>query len=570
MRAVLGERYSISDGWYFDPAHDYTQPLPESRPAGERAGFGEPGILVDRRVDKKLANILNHVEHLVIRFPTTDSKARLLSMIVSSFMGGSDPIDHGRSKKKEAQEFLSHYRLQHPNVQLIPLGSITIGGELHRGLLFKYLCSNLDPQLPCKLVIRNSTAAAVFMPVPHHPGTYQQVDLFSPGHLINQRPSSEMLVDLHDGSNALFPKLAALRVSSSEALPIPPSSKLSRASPALVSQPPPPAAELAVDDAEWHRDSSLEHDYRRLLNIPDLQLASLLMLEPLGSGSFGSVYRCSLGPLQLAVKRVSKAMSDADGNDVAKKTAGLVRSLINEASLLVGLNHPNVVRCLGYEDTQLEFRVFFELLGSGSFWSFMHYRKSARSPFKDDELLYYSHQVVAGLLFLHEKGISHRDIKSANIVLDGNTQTDRYYSSVKLCDFGFSVRRRPFEESSNARVGTEQYSAPEVLLRIADAEPSQSDIWSFAMFIIELLTLDAPYATDPKPERIKMITSRTLPSNLTSHPLLAPLIDRCTQLNPAERPTSRQVIVELEKKLLNYPTALSYLTARNRLSWQNL
>ena len=322
---------------------------------------------------------------------------------------------------------------------------------------------------------------------------------------------------------------------------------------------------------EWHRDMALEHDYHRLLNLPDLQVAKLVMLEPLGSGSFGSVYRCSLGPLQMAVKRVSKKHLDAHGNEDEAKTASVVRSLINESSLLAALNHPNVVRCLGYEDTLSEFRVFFELLGSGSFWTFMHYRKSQKAPFKDDELLYYAHQVIAGILFLHGKGISHRDIKSANIVLDGNLQLEHYYSSVKLCDFGVSTRKRVPSASGQAastKVGTEQYSAPEVLQRVPDLDPSRADIWSFAMFLVELLTLDAPYNLEPRESRVALISARILPSNLNTHPLLSPLIESCTDLDPSRRPSALDVIHRLERLLNREPRALSFLSTRNRLSWQ--
>ncbi|MDP2434834.1 MAG: protein kinase, partial [archaeon] len=199
------------------------------------------------------------------------------------------------------------------------------------------------------------------------------------------------------------------------------------------------------------------------------------------------------------------------------------------------------------------------------------HRKSAKSPFQDDELLYYAHQVISGIAFLHDRGISHRDIKSANIVLDGNLKADRYYSSVKLCDFGVSVRQRQtpsLGQASSTKVGTEQYSAPEVLLRVPDANPACSDIWSFAMFLVELLTLDAPYNLEPRERRVGMIASRTLPSNLPHHPQLSPLIDKCTNLEPTKRPTSLEVTNQIERLLNREPRALAFLSARNRLSWQ--
>lgn len=550
---VLNERYTIYDGWYLDSTIDYTSksPLPAFTPPPPTVHPSSPVsaaatdlvILVDKRKDKRLANILNHGQHLAKKFPTIDSKARLLGMLVSSFMGGSDTAaadDPG--KQKEIEAFFHQYRVAHAGERYIPLGSILVGGQLHRALLFKYCCDHLSPPLPCKIMIRGS-AATILMPVSHHPGKYKQIEIFKPGRLRTQRTlstlGSEQLL-LASGSTATG--------SGSHVQPL-------------------------VDESEWELDPSLYQDYQRLLNIPDLQVAQLVLLEPLGSGSFGSVHRCSLGPLQMAVKRVMKTVDASKG----QKVSGLVRSLINESSLLAALSHPNIVRCLGYEDRPEEFRVFFELLGSGSFWSFMYYRKTARNPFKDDELFYYAHQVISGIVFLHSKGIGHRDIKSANIVLDGNPKFDRYYSSVKLCDFGVSIRQKSTASSASlsdpsssttSKVGTEQYSAPEVLSRVQNYDAAKSDIWSFGMFLVELLTLDAPYALDAPAKRVQMIKSRELPSNLVVHPHLTPILDSCARIDPAVRPSSQEILDRFERLLNREPAALAFLSARNRLSWQ--
>ena len=94
----------------------------------------------------------------------------------------------------------------------------------------------------------------------------------------------------------------------------------------------------------------------------------------------------------------------------------------------------------------------------------------------------YMSQVLHGLLYLHEQGVIHRDIKGANILTTKQ-------GLVKLADFGVATRTNTFHESSV--VGTPYWMAPEVI-ELSGATTA-SDIWSLGCTVIELLDGKPPY-----------------------------------------------------------------------------
>ena len=94
----------------------------------------------------------------------------------------------------------------------------------------------------------------------------------------------------------------------------------------------------------------------------------------------------------------------------------------------------------------------------------------------------YMSQVLHGLLYLHEQGVIHRDIKGANILTTKQ-------GLVKLADFGVATRTTSLHESSV--VGTPYWMAPEVI-ELSGATTA-SDIWSLGCTVIELLDGRPPY-----------------------------------------------------------------------------
>ena len=107
----------------------------------------------------------------------------------------------------------------------------------------------------------------------------------------------------------------------------------------------------------------------------------------------------------------------------------------------------------------------------------------------------YMSQVLHGILYLHEQGVIHRDIKGANILTTKE-------GLVKLADFGVASRTTGLNEASV--VGTPYWMAPEVI-ELTGATTA-SDIWSLGCTVIELLEGKPPYHNlQPMPALFRIV-----------------------------------------------------------------
>ena len=94
--------------------------------------------------------------------------------------------------------------------------------------------------------------------------------------------------------------------------------------------------------------------------------------------------------------------------------------------------------------------------------------------------------VAEGLVYLHNKGIIHRDIKQENILL--SNQSDD--AEPVICDFGFSIRLKD-KKTCDQMCGTKGYMAPEILARKPYSFPV--DIWSFGVMLYGLISEKLPF-----------------------------------------------------------------------------
>jgi len=143
----------------------------------------------------------------------------------------------------------------------------------------------------------------------------------------------------------------------------------------------------------------------------------------LGRGAHGTVYLgCVEGTLELvAVKSVP-----VDGATPAELDA-----IEHEIRMTKGLRHPNIVRYLGTETCRGGLHIFLEYAPGGSLRQLLQARHHA--PLPEPVAALYTAQVLCGLAYLHAHGITHRDIKGANVLLASE-------GHCKLADFGASKR----------------------------------------------------------------------------------------------------------------------------------
>ena len=202
----------------------------------------------------------------------------------------------------------------------------------------------------------------------------------------------------------------------------------------------------------------------------DSELKDYSLGDCLGKGAFGSVFRAlNLGTGEtVAVKQVR----------VSELPKSEVRVIASEIDLLKNLDHPNIVKYHGFVKSADWLNIILEYCENGS----LHSISKNFGKFPENLVSLYMAQILHGLLYLHEQGVIHRDIKGANILTTKQ-------GLVKLADFGVATKTTTLHESTV--VGTPYWMAPEVI-ELSGASTA-SDIWSLGCTVIELLDGKPPY-----------------------------------------------------------------------------
>ncbi|KAI4356389.1 hypothetical protein L6164_000416 [Bauhinia variegata] len=288
-------------------------------------------------------------------------------------------------------------------------------------------------------------------------------------------------------------------------------------------------------------------DIIKLFKLEDLEKATdhFNADRVLGKGGQGTVYKGML----------------ADGKIVAVKKLkvhGNVEDFINEIVILAQINHRNVVKLLGC-CLEAEFPLLvYEFIPNGTLFYHLH-EENEELPMTWDMRLRIAVEVAGALFYLHSAAsqpIYHRDIKSTNILLD-----EKYRA--KVADFGASRLMSNIEVTHvTTRVhGTFGYLDPGYYYTGQLTE--KSDVYSFGVVLIELLTGQKAVSSIGSDGYAKSLASyfRTcmddnclfdiLDENVMKEGdkehimVIAKLANRCLNLNGKERPTMREVTIEL-------------------------
>ncbi|RAH46811.1 serine/threonine-protein kinase [Aspergillus brunneoviolaceus CBS 621.78] len=250
------------------------------------------------------------------------------------------------------------------------------------------------------------------------------------------------------------------------------------------------------------------------------ELKDFQLGDCLGRGAFGSVYRAlnwNTGET-VAVKQIKLA-------DLPKSE---LRVIMLEIDLLKNLDHPNIVKYQGFVKSAETLNIILEYCENGS----LHSIAKNFGRFPENLVGLYMSQVLHGLLYLHEQGVIHRDIKGANILTTKE-------GLVKLADFGVASRTTGLSESSV--VGTPYWMAPEVI-ELSGATTS-SDIWSLGCTVIELLEGKPPYYNlQPMPALFRIVNDDHPPLPQGASPAVKDFLMQCFQKDPNLRVSARKLL----------------------------
>eukprot|EP00798_Chlamydomonas_sp_ICE-L_P022122 gene22122-29182_t len=250
--------------------------------------------------------------------------------------------------------------------------------------------------------------------------------------------------------------------------------------------------------------------------------------EELGRGAYGQVY---------------KGMDLKSGEPVAIKQIALggvangnLQSVMGEIDLLKTLNHSNIVKYQGSFKSRTHLYIILEYMENGSLANVI--RPNKYGTFDEAVAALYTTQVLAGLQYLHEQGVVHRDIKGANILQSKE-------GVVKLADFGVATKLGELEDNRGELqqhvVGTPYWMAPEVIEMTQVT--SASDIWSVGCLIVELLTGSPPYFDlQPMSALFRIVQDAHPPLPEEISPLLEDFLFKCFSKDPNKRPTAAMLL----------------------------
>jgi serine/threonine protein kinase len=298
-----------------------------------------------------------------------------------------------------------------------------------------------------------------------------------------------------------------------------------------------------------------------------VEFSELEMIERIGSGAFGEIYKCRWRGILVAAKciKASKIQKEwllkkqiQKHNRIEDRVEAIKQSQITdeekelaledfrkETAIMRRLRHPNIVMMLAYSHTD-DVEVMISEICRCSLLDIFKANAINNSNLPKQTQIKYAQQLAAGMNHLHKSRppIIHRDLKPANLLID-------FSGTLKIADFGLAkIRPNPEQNEVEAfqmtgETGSYRFMAPEVFRHEEYSETV--DVYSYAMIFYYMLRSIPPWsglsgvdaATKAAVDGERPIIPRDVDERLSL------LLKRCWDENPTARPSFEEIITSL-------------------------
>ncbi|CAH8282542.1 unnamed protein product [Eruca vesicaria subsp. sativa] len=252
----------------------------------------------------------------------------------------------------------------------------------------------------------------------------------------------------------------------------------------------------------------------------DIDFSELTVGTRVGIGFFGEVFRGVWNGTDVAIKLFLE-------QDL---TAENMEDFCNEISILSRVRHPNVVLFLGACTKPPRLSMITEYMELGSLYYLIH-MSGQKKKLSWHRRLRMLRDICRGLMCIHRMKIVHRDLKSANCLVDKHW-------TVKICDFGLSRIMTDENMKDTSSAGTPEWMAPELIRQEPFTE--KCDIFSLGVIMWELSTLRKPWEGVPPEKVIFAVAHEKSRLEIPDGPL-SKLIADCWA-EPQDRPNCEEIL----------------------------